>query len=117
MFIPASNQIPEDRSISVNFVYLLGFYDDESIIADILLTDEETVKKTQTQRNNQISNEMLKSLWRLAMKIILKYEHKRSEADKAGREVKFSEREMYLERCAIRLEKETDRELLRRSIG
>ncbi|MBP3255743.1 MAG: hypothetical protein J6M60_04570 [Clostridia bacterium] len=117
MVIPASNQIPKETEISMDFVYLLRFYEtEESMIADILLTDEETVRRTQTQKNDQISNDMLHRLWRFAVKILQKFENKRNDAKKEGKEVFFDEKEILLEKCATRLEKATDKEIRRRSM-
>jgi hypothetical protein len=101
MEIPESSKIPAEIEISMNLNTLLQVYDmPESMAADILLTDEITVQKSRTQKNDQISNDMLFRLWRFAVKILKKNENKSKEDS--------------LVRCALRLEKATDKEIGRR---
>ena len=60
MFIPESNKIPEEFEISMDLRTLLQFYQaPESMLAEILLIDEETVKRAETQRNDQITDDLL----------------------------------------------------------
>ena len=103
MVIPESNEIPAETEISMDLNVLLQIYDvPESILADILLIDETTVKRARTQKNDQMDNDILFRLWRFAMKILKKNE---------GKEDVDS-----LVRCATRLEKATDKEICRRSM-
>ena len=50
MYIPESNQIPKEWEIAMDLQTVLQFYQtSESMIADILLTDEDTIKRAETQ--------------------------------------------------------------------
>lgn len=103
MVIPESNKIPAETEISTNLNKLLqGYGMPDSIAADILLTDELTVQRAKIQENNQISNDMLFRLWRFAVKNLKKNEGKSKDDP--------------LVRCALRLEKATDKEITRRSM-
>lgn len=112
MFIPESNKIPEEFEISMDLRTLLQFYQaPESMLAEILLIDEETVKRAETQKNTQITNDMLFRLWRFAVKNLHQLQAKK---EKKGM---LTENERLLEKCTIRLEKATDKELNRRIMG
>ena len=111
MFIPESNKIPEEIEISMDLRTLLQFYKaPEAMLADILLIDEATVKKTETQKNSQIADDMLFRLWRFAVKNLHQLEERKK---KNG---KLTSDEELLERCTIRLEKATDKEINRRTM-
>lgn len=111
MFIPESNKIPEEVEISMDLRTLLQFYKaPESMLAEILLIDEETVRKTETQKNDQITDDMLFRLYRFAIKQLRQLEKKEMKG-------KLSQEDELLKKCAIRLEKATDKEMDRRTMA
>ena len=107
MFILESNQIPAEYEISMDLQAVMQFYNaPESMLADILLIDEEAVRRTEVQRNDQISDDMLFRLWRFSVKQLRRLEGKERITDK----------EELLEKCVRRLEKAVDKELNRRTM-
>ena len=111
MFIPESNKIPKEWEIAMDLQTVLQFYQaSESIIADILLTDEETIKRAETQRNDQITDDMLFRLGRLAVKKLMQLE----ELEK--KKGKLTEREELFKKCMNRLEKAADDEINKRTM-
>ena len=111
MYIPESNQIPEEWEIAMDLQTVLQFYQaSESIIADILLTDEDNIKRAETQMNYQITDDMLFRLWRLAMKKLIQLDEL---MQKRGI---LTEQEELFKKCMNRLEKAIDKEINKRTM-
>ena len=111
MYIPESNKIPKEWEIAMDLQTVLQFYQtSESMIADILLTDEGTIKRAETQMNDQISDDLLFRLWRLAMKKLIQLEELRK---KKG---SLTDQEELFKKCMSRLERATDKELNKRTM-